>query len=203
MDEPISARYVWDPEAFAEALATHQRHSVRPVFRYLLLGLLMLVYGFPSIGIPVWLIVDSRNQPETRRNAAIALVVVVALWAWFIDLVRKKRVLRWRARRAFRSLPGGPQQVEWSLGPVELSNRTTNSASTFLWTAFLKVVEDRKGFMLYQSGSFFNWIPGHAFASEAELRRFANLARSRVPNYIVLNECQFPAKPEPIGLDEL
>jgi hypothetical protein len=31
----------------------------------------------------------------------------------------------------------------------------------------------------------------------------ANLARARVANYVVLGECRFPAKPEPIGLDEL
>jgi hypothetical protein len=201
MDELISARYLWDVEAMTEALATHMRHSLRPIFRFLLI-LLMLFYAFLSLGIPTWIIVDSRSQPETRRNAAIALIVFLALWAWFIDVFRNKRGLRWRARLAFQSLPGGPQQVEWSLGPAELSNRTWNSATTFHWTAFLKVVESRNGFMLYQSAQFFNWIPGHAFASEFELRRFANLARARVPNYVVLGECQFPAKPEPIVVDE-
>ena len=31
---------------------------------------------------------------------------------------------------------------------------------------------------------------------------FTDLARARVPNYVVLGECQFTAKPEPICLDE-
>jgi hypothetical protein len=67
---------------------------------------------------------------------------------------------------------------------------------------FVKVVEAPKGFLLYHSIQLFNWIPGHAFASAQELRRFADLARAKVPHYVVLGECQFPAKPEPIGLQE-
>ena len=87
MDEPISRRYLWDAEAMTEALAAHQRHTLRPVFR-LILFLLMLFYVFLSVGIPIWLIVDSRSAPETRRNAAIALGVAAFLWVGFIALIR-------------------------------------------------------------------------------------------------------------------
>ncbi len=93
--------------------------------------------------------------------------------------------------------------VEWSFGPDQLSNQTTNSASTILWPLFIKVVETPKGFMLYQNIQFFNWIPGHAFASAEAVRQFAELARSRVPLYVVLGECQHVGKPEPIVHDEL
>ena len=66
-----------------------------------------------------------------------------------------------------------------------------------------KVVEASSGFLLYQTDQSFRIIPGRAFASAQAIRRFADLARAKVPNYVVLGECQFPAKPEPIGLDEL
>ena len=202
MDEPISARYVWDVEAMTEALAAYQRQSIRPFIR-LLSWLLMLCLLFASVFFTTWMMLDSRNPPEIKRNGAIALVVELAVWSWFLDGVRNKRFLRWQARRVFRSKPVGSDLVEWSIGPEEVSSRTQHSASTILWPLFIKVVETPGGFLLFQSIQLFNWIPGHAFASTDALRRFAELARSRVANYVVLGPCHFPAKPEPIGLDEL
>jgi YcxB-like protein len=202
MDDPITARYVWDVEAMTEALAAHRNHSIRPVFRHLLV-LLILFYVFLSIGIPIWMIVDSRSLPEARRNATIALVVALVAWGWLISGARSNRFLRWRARKVFRSKPGGSEFVEWSIGPDQLTNRTNNSASTILWPLFMKVVETPKGFVLYQSIQFFNWIPAHAFASDEAVRRFAELARAKVPQYVVVGECQYVGKPEPIANDEL
>ncbi len=103
-------------------------------------------------------------------------------------------------------LPIAPNQaefVEWTIGRDQISIRTSLAASTILWPLFIKVVESPKGFLLYQSIQLFHWIPAHAFASAAELARFADLARARVPNYVVLGRCLFVGKPEPVGLDEL
>jgi hypothetical protein len=202
MDELISARYFWDVEAMTEALAAHQRHTLRPIFRYLLI-FLALLYVFFSIGLPIWVIVDSRSSPETRRTAAIVLVVAVVFWGWLIHAIRSNQFLRWQARWVFRSKPGRPDFIEWSIGPDQLSNRTTYSASTILWPQFFKVVEAPKGFMLYQNRQFFNWIPGHAFASAGAVRRFAEVARAKVPQYVMVGECQYVGKPEPIATDEL
>jgi hypothetical protein len=202
MDEPITARFEWNADAMTEAMAAHRRHSLRPVVRALLI-LFLGLYVVGTVGIPLWLVVDSRISPETRRNAFVAFAVVSLAWVWLIGGIYNNRFLRWKARRVFRSIPGGPQFVEWSIGPDQLSNRTTNSASTLLWPLYVKVVEDRNGFMLYQSVQLFNWIPGHAFASEGELRRFADLARARVANYVVVGECRFIGKPQPLGFEEL
>jgi hypothetical protein len=204
MDEPISARYVWGAEAMTEGLAVHQRQSLRPFLRYLGIGVGLFVV-FLSLLIPIWMIVDSRvrSMPEFRRNAAIALVVLVVIWGWLIEGIWNHRFLRWNARRAFRSNPNAAGLVEWSFGPDQISNRTALSSSTIVWPVFVKVVEAPQGISLYQSMQFFHWIPAHAFASGQELRRFADLARDKVPHYVVLGECQFPAKPEPIGLQEL
>lgn len=202
MDEPISARYVWDADGLTDAWHAHQCHAIRPIVRYPIY-LFMLLLIVATLGIPVWLIVDRRSIPEIQRSGAIAFVILAGIWIWYLTGVRNKRFLKWRARKAFRSRPTSSDLVEWSIGPDELHNRTANAASTILWPLFIKVVESPKGFLLYQSLQFFNWLPGHAFASERELRRFADLARTKVPKYVVVGECRFPSKPEPIGQDEL
>lgn len=201
MNDPISARYIWDAEAMTEALAAHQRQSLRPVFRYLLI-LLMLISLFATIGLPLLIIGVHGFSPDDRRNAIIALFIFDPLWAGLILGIRKRWFLRWHARRVFRSIASGGQSAEWSIGPDEVSIRTDLSASTLLWPYFIKVVETPKGFMLYQNIQLFHWIPGHAFVSAGELRRFADLARGRVANYVVAGECLFPVKPEPTGRDE-
>ncbi len=201
MNDPISARYVWDAEAMTEALAAHLRQTLRPVFRYLLI-LLMLIYLFGTIGLPLLIIGGPGSSPDSRRNAIVALFIFVPLWAGLILAIRRRWLLRLHAWRVFRSTGRESQAAEWSIGPDELTSRTDLSASIILWPYFIKVVETPKGFMLYQNVQLFHWIPGHAFVSAAELRRFADLARSRVANYVVAGECLFPIKPEPTGRDE-
>jgi hypothetical protein len=199
--EPISARYEWNSDEMAEALASHQRASVRPFFRALIY-LLLLLYLLISFAIPLGMVLRGENPPETRRNGIIALVAVGLIWAWAYHAVRTRKLLRWQARRVFRSKRGGAEWVEWSITPEDLSNRTALSASTILWPMFVRVVEAPKGFMLYQSIQLFNWIPAHAFASESEMRRFAELARGRVEDFKVLGSCQYPGKPDAPAPDE-
>jgi hypothetical protein len=201
MDDPISARYVWDVEALTQALAAHGRSQLRTPFRYL--AYLMTAFAVSaSIMIPLWLITETR-LPESRTGACVALVVILIAWAFIFRSSQTNQLLRWQARWIFRSMPTKSQVIEWSFGPVESFARTENSSSSILWPLFIKVVEDREGFLMYQSVQLFQWVPGHAFASEAELKRFIELVRSRVANYVVRGECQFPAKPEPVGRDEI
>ncbi len=202
MDEPISARYVWDAGAMTEALAAHQRQPLPRrwiVFRVVYL----LAFFVVLIVLPASLAVDSTSPPESRRNAVLVLIMACSFLSWFVIVVRNKRYLGYKVRKAFRSLPNQAEFVEWTVAPGQISTRTSLRASTILWPLFIKVVEAPKGFLLYQNMQVFNWIPGHAFASAAELARFAELARAKVPNYVVLGECRFPVKPEPVGLDEL
>ncbi len=200
MVEPITARYLWDSDEMAEALAAHQRQSLRPSFRFLLNALILLAI-VASLGIPASIFAFPLTSPEIRRNSVIALIVIGAAWVWVITGVRSKRFLKGAAQRIFRSTPGGSEFVEWSIGPDHLSNRSELTASTILWRRFVKVVESPAGFMLYQSVQMFNWIPGHAFASENELRRFAGMARERVAKYVLSGKCQHVGKPEPIDPD--
>jgi len=199
--DPVSARYLWGPDLLAEGLAAHSRYATswpKKVF----IGLAGLFYLGMSFGMPILILTHRATSPEIRRNAVIALCIFVPLWAWIFHAVRHKTLLRWRCRKAFRSIPGGASLVEWSLGPVELDSRTGLTASTFLWPAFLKVVEASNGFLLYQSALFFNYIPAQGFVSEGELARFREIARTQATRYIVSGECRYLGKPVPIGTEE-
>jgi hypothetical protein len=202
MDDPITARYEWGPPAMAEALVAHQRHSLRPIFRGIV-WFVILIYFAGSIGIPLLILAAPSLPPEIKRNAVIVLAVAILIWSFLLWANRTKAFFKWRARRAFRSLPGGPRVVEWSFGPQLISNRTQLSASTLLWPLFLKVVESPSGFLLYQQKNFFNWIPANAFVSESEMKRFAELARGHVPLYIVVSPCRFAGKPASDGFEEI
>jgi hypothetical protein len=203
MEDAISARYQWNPDAMSAALAAHQKLAIRPVFR-VILGVLLLMYLLLTVGLPLSMIASPTSSPVVRRNAGFTLVVALLAWGFAIHGVRTRRFLKWRSRRIFRTMAGGGKTfVDWSLGPDQVTVRTGLSAATFFWPAFVKVVETREGFLFYHQASLFNWIPGHAFASEAELKRFIELARARATRYIVLAESQYLGKPDPTGLDEI
>lgn len=202
MDDPISARYEWNAEGLVDALDVHRRLAGGTVGR-LILRAFLAIFAVVTIVMPLGVVLASGGFEAKRGLLTVWAVVFGYCWGVFYLALWSKAIKRRQARRAFRDLPDGDRFVAWTFDEHQIANRTALSTSTFLWPVFIKAVESPKGFMLYQSRNFFRWIPAHGFASEGELHRFADLVRTKVPNYVVLGECQFPAKPEPIGLDEL
>jgi YcxB-like protein len=202
MDEPISARYEWNAEGYVDAFEAHRKQAAGTVGRFLLRALLV-IFALVTVGLPLAVVLTGGNWDTKWVGLVVWAVVFGYFWLMFYLAFWSKALKLRTARKTFRNLPPDALFVEWTFTEDQLANRTALSASTYLWPVFLKAVESPKGFLIYQNTNFFNWIPGHGFASAAEVRRFADLARSKVPNYVVLGECQFPAKPEPIGLDEL
>ena len=134
---------------------------------------------------------------------AIGAGVAGMYWVWIIVGLRRRTFLKRKARRVLRSNPALSTFIDWSIGPDHIIVRTGTAEATLLWPVFMKVVEDPEGFLLFQSTQFYNWIPGRGFTSAGEVRRFADLAREKIPKYVARGECRFVAKPEPIGVDEL
>jgi hypothetical protein len=202
MDEPISARYEWNAEGYVDAFEAHRKQAGRSVGRFLFRALLV-VFALVTVGLPMAVVLTNGDWASKRGVLVVWAVLFGYLWVMIYVALWSKAVKLRGARKTFGNLPPEALVVEWTFAEDQLANRTALSASTYLWPLFLKAVESPKGFLIYQNTNFFNWIPGHGFSSAAEVRRFAELARARIPNYVVLGECQFPAKPEPIGLQEL
>jgi YcxB-like protein len=202
MDEPISVRYEWNAEGYVDASEAHRKQARGSVGRFLFRALLVL-FAVVTVGLPLAVVLTAGNWESKRAGLVVWAVVFGYIWGVFYLALWSKAIKLRGARKTFQNLPPEALFVEWTFAEDQLANRTALSSSTYLWPVFLKAVESPKGFLIYQNTNFFNWIPGHGFSSAADVRRFAELARAKIPHYVVLGECQFPAKPKPIGLDEL
>ncbi len=106
-------------------------------------------------------------------------------------------------RHHYRALPEATRSIEWGFEPEQLWSRTELAESVFRWELFQTIVETPKCFLFYQGQHLLLWLPARAFSSPGMLRMFTDLTRAKVPNYVVLGECRFPAKPEPVAFEEL
>jgi hypothetical protein len=197
MDEPISARRIVTEDDYIAASEAHLRHRSTPITRLgqrFFFGLLILL----SLTFPIVMFGDEPR--DKKLEALVPMTATIAgLWgAWFW----KTRGWRVGIRRNVRAIPEDQRRTEWTFDQDQFVSRNAASSVQTRWSVFKEAVEAPVGFLLYQSAETFSLTPAHAFTSEAELKRFAELARSKIPNYVVLGECQFPAKPEPVGLDD-
>jgi hypothetical protein len=89
------------------------------------------------------------------------------------------------ARKEFVASPNRNSLVEWRFDPDQLVVTTGASSEKFEWRMVLRVVRTPDGLLIYINDQTFYWLPFHAFASEADKEAFAQLARSKVQNYVV------------------
>jgi YcxB-like protein len=205
MDEPISASYRLTEADYIDVVVAQIRSArTSPVFRlgrWLFLGFVVvvtLVVTASVLGHP-WL------PPGPHRLYQLArLVILFCLWLLVYLAYHPRHVPnRFYYHRKFRAIPEGSLRIEWGCDRESLWSQTALASGSYRWELFRTIVETPECFLFYQGEQISLWLPGHAFSSPGDLRRFADLARSRVANYVVLGECQFPTKPEPVGLDEL
>jgi hypothetical protein len=199
MDELITAHYSWTEADFIEACVARHRYSLRsPIVglgRVFLTGVAVLAVAVVTVKQGAEL-----NPRTIVPDLAIPLLFGVGLLYLFYPQNFLNRL--WY-RHNCRSLPEATRSIEWGFGPADLWSRTELAESVYRWELFQTIVETRRCFLLYQGPHLALWLPDRAFSSPGMLRMFSDLARTKVPNYVVLGECRFPAKPEPIGLDEL
>jgi hypothetical protein len=205
MDEPISASYTLTEDDYINVAVAQQRYLMTsPVLRlakWLLLGFVVFItLALPTsvLGRP-WL-------PPKHRLAELVVVAIVLIGLWLlVYLAYHPRLVpnRFYYRRKFRSIPESSHRIEWGCDREELWSQTALTSGSYSWVLFKTIVETPECFLFYQGDLLSLWLPGHAFSNPADLRRFSDLARSRVANYVVLGERRFPSKPEPLGMDEL
>ncbi len=201
MDDLITARYHITLGDFVKLCAAHQRYIWRrsPIILAgrVFLGLLVLAL------LTGWIV--------RHGNHAFDPGLLVELW-WLPVLILlltylfhpKNFLNSIHYAQKFRTIAEASRSIEWGFGPDLLWMRTGLAESTCRWELFDTLVETPECFLFYLPGRHLVlWLPSRGFSSPGMLRSFTDLARTRVPNYVVLGECRFPAKPEPVGLDEL
>ncbi len=198
MEEPIQAKGIVTEDDYIASFDVHLRHSTSPILRFsqkFYFGLLILM----TLTIPM-VIFGDRTRAEKLEALLPMTGITSVLWGiWFWS------TRRWRVnlRKSIRAIPEELRWTEWTLGDEFFESRHAGATVQQRWSMFSKVVEAPVGFLVYDNPQTFSLLPAHAFASAEAVRQFAELARSRVSNYVVLGECRFPDKPKPVGLEEL
>lgn len=202
MDDLVTARYTMAADDFVDFCVANQRHLWRssPVLK---LGKVVF-FLFLAVLAAGWFVQRGplALQPWVwLRDLTIPLLVIGLV----VYLFRPSNLLnRLGFQYQFRSMvPEAARSTEWGFDGEGLWYRNALAESTFRWELCETIVESPRCFLFYQASRNIACLPSRGFSSPGMLRSFTDLARLRVPNYVVLGPCYFPAKPEPIGLDEL
>jgi hypothetical protein len=202
-DETVSAYHEWTPEGVLDAQEAHQRlrrPKARPLKMSPLIQIVVIIDGLVSLLILAGFATALREGQRIETFAF--LILLVGVFVWFViylvffsaGLLRKLNLAM--ARRALRGLPDQQRRTHFTFGPDSITVETGLSSSRLDWAIFRKIVEAENGCMLFETPSSFRWIPAHAFASASAVQQFTVLARDRAVQYVVLEPCQFPAKPD-------
>jgi len=105
------------------------------------------------------------------------LVAAVSFLA--IPLFVRQMTLRHYAKRPDRDMV-----ILWEFYPDRITSRTEASSSMFEWRMISRVLQTTEGFLLYPNDRVFHWLPAHAFREPADVEAFAQLAKSKVRDFV-------------------
>lgn len=135
------------------------------------------------------LTIESRNErangtPMQSTELVVAAVIALlpALLVVVIAAVLMFYNIFWRVKGAYQRQPHLQLQhtYEFFDAHVESSNRETSSDTT--WNGYRKAIESPNLFILYKSDVAIEMIPKRAFGSDAELDRFRQYLKERLPS---------------------
>jgi hypothetical protein len=90
--------------------------------------------------------------------------LVVLFVAWFVFFLRVAPW--WKARNQFRKQPSAHGQITMVLDEAGVHLRWDGSTSDLAWKNYIRWVEGKNQFLLYQSPALFNMVPKRALTPE-------------------------------------
>jgi hypothetical protein len=178
-DDVIHARYRWTSDEALRAQHFHTRHTLTRYYRPVLL---LLASFAVTVGLLAMANACVERGPEPRDTSGEFLAAAFMIFGGLMPFAMPN-VRRWRARRQFAMRPDRDCEVEWTIDANEITLQTPQSRATSTWQTIMKIVKAPEGFVIYKGPRMFQWLPRHAFASDADYQRFASLARERVTKY--------------------
>ena len=82
-------------------------------------------------------------------------------------------------RMQFRRRPDRDAEFIWQFAPEQIISDGAGFKTELTWKAFAKVVQTPNGFLFYPNSRVFQWVPKHAFRSDAEFQQVADWAREK------------------------
>lgn len=163
----VTASYKWTRDEFVVAQISYVRQRTRPKFkgvRYLILVFLWIYaiwYAHP--GVWQWFV-----------YAEAAALSFIALGG--------DTTLTWLFTRKWKKAQQRESDNFYQFTPDTIAMQTRFGNSTVKWDAFIKILEVKRGFLLFQQPRLFYWVPFHAFEGTADIEKVRELiVRSEVP----------------------
>lgn len=170
MSTSITASFRWSKDEFLRTQRLAVRHSRQGRLLYRIttvIGVLILLSGVSSL------------YQRTSGWLGFLFTVLVSALIFSMPLFTRRTALRLYAQKPDRDM-----EVMWDISDAGIRSKTELASSENTWAFFQKVLRVREGFLLYPSGNIFHWLPMHAFRDSADVERFAELAKSKVKNYV-------------------
>jgi YcxB-like protein len=169
MKETITVRFRWTAEELIAATRAHLRshYSLHKRICFWLCGPLMFLGGLSAV-------ISSRPN----LMGLFALVVGATLLLFF------PLILPRMLRRQFAQRPDRDSEVEWRINDENLAARGIHGNSEFTWSALSKVVQTKRGFLLYPTPQIFHWLPRHGFSNDTDFENLSQLARQHASKFI-------------------
>ncbi len=167
MPEEIRARFHWTMEEMGEAARWHLKQA--PSWRRRVLLALALFCG----GVGAW----SYLRPGL---AAFAWIWMGGMIYVLLLLVLIRWITIWKTRRNFAKSTLLNAEIEWRISDTALHVQHPRGSSEMVWAVFNTAFLTPAGLLLYPQPAQFQWLPKHAFGTEADYAAVAASARKHI-----------------------
>jgi hypothetical protein len=157
---------------FVEALRLTERHTtLNKVFRYLALGLALLIIGGT---LYAWIIIEGVDRSYIPRFARNILTASLIGWYYFKDMFARRRLLA----NLFHARSERTMQGRASIEGVEIGPK--DGKKLFKWEQFVSKGDKGKIYALMTTDGSVAVFHKEFFATEVDWERFKQMARQFV-----------------------
>ena len=165
----MTIRFAVTPHMLYRAQRAVMRHIT-----WMHVGGYFVLLLFPLILVAINLAYGGTAMGALRENGVL-YVVLALFWLLGIPLIT-----RWNAGRTLRATPAFQGQIEYSFDENGVEIRTAISASHLGWATFVRAVETKEFFLLFQNKVVATFLPKSAFGGTGDLEEFRSLALTRL-----------------------
>jgi hypothetical protein len=170
MEKSITASFRWTTGEFLRAQRLAVRHSRQGLMVYRVtrvIGTLILLSGIVGV------------YQHTTGWFGFLFIVLFSTVFFSTPLFARRAALKFYAQKPDRDM-----EVKWEISEDGIRTGTELASSENTWAFFQKVIRAKEGFLIYPSSNIFHWLPMHAFRAAEDAERFAELAKSKVRDYV-------------------
>lgn len=159
---------------YQEATQAHfklQRWIYFVFWFFILFGLLSLTIDFVS---------------ERQLDVFVITITIITLLVppvLFLNPYFSNPIKNYFVARTWKNFPNGHQPMSVEVNEEVIKIKSINFDTIMQWQLYIKAVETKNLFMLYQAKALFNMIPKRAFSSDEQVEEFRELLRTKIEKF--------------------